>query len=283
VLAAFLALAASLLWGSSDFVAGMESRRASAWAVVLISQVTALAVALVVLVVVRPPAPSARDLIAPVVAGLGITLSALGAYEAMARAPMSVVAPVFAGAAVVPVVWGLARGERPGVIALAGMVLTIAGIVLISRPGERGQKPEAHASRAGILLAVFAAATVGVVLVAYGYGGDGDGDQYVTVAVARVSALATLAVVLVLLRPNLRLRAGSVPGAALVGALLVTANVLYTTATTLGLLSVVAVLGWLSPAVTVFWAQALLRERLRPLQWVAAALVLAGVICLALG
>ena len=281
MLAAFLALAASLLWGSSDFVAGMESRRASAWAVVLISQVTALAVALVVLVVVRPPAPSARDLIAPVVAGLGITLSALGAYEAMARAPMSVVAPVFAGAAVVPVVWGLARGERPGVIALAGMVLTIAGIVLISRPGERGQKPEAHASRAGILLAVFAAATVGVVLVAYGYGGDG--DQYVTVAVARVSALATLAVVLVLLRPNLRLRAGSVPGAALVGALLVTANVLYTTATTLGLLSVVAVLGWLSPAVTVFWAQALLRERLRPLQWVAAALVLAGVICLALG
>ena len=281
MLAAFLALAASLLWGSSDFVAGMESRRASAWAVVLISQVTALAVALVVLVVVRPPAPSARDLIAPVVAGLGITLSALGAYEAMARAPMSVVAPVFAGAAVVPVVWGLARGERPGVIALAGMVLTIAGIVLISRPGERGQKPEAHASRAGILLAVFAAATVGVVLVAYGYGGDS--DPYVTVAVARVSALATLAVVLVLLRPNLRLRAGSVPGAALVGALLVTANVLYTTATTLGLLSVVAVLGWLSPAVTVFWAQALLRERLRPLQWVAAALVLAGVICLALG
>ena len=281
MLAAFLALAASLLWGSSDFVAGMESRRASAWAVVLISQVTALAVALVVLVVVRPPAPSARDLIAPVVAGLGITLSALGAYEAMARAPMSVVAPVFAGAAVVPVVWGLARGERPGVIALAGMVLTIAGIVLISRPGERGPKPEAHAGRVGILLAVFAAAMVGVVLVAYGYGGDG--DQYVTVAVARVSALATLAVVLVLLRPNLRLRAGSVPGAALVGALLVTANVLYTTATTLGLLSVVAVLGWLSPAVTVFWAQALLRERLRPLQWVAAALVLAGVICLALG
>ena len=281
MLAAFLALAASLLWGSSDFVAGLESRRASAWAVVLISQVTALAVALVVLVVVWPPAPSARDLLAPVVAGLGITLSALGAYEAMARAPMSVVAPVFAGAAVVPVVWGLARGERPGVIALAGMVLTIAGIVLISRPGERGQKPEAHASRAGILLAVFAAATVGVVLVAYGYGGDG--DQYVTVAVARVSALATLAVVLVLLRPNLRLRAGSVPGAALVGALLVTANVLYTTATTLGLLSVVAVLGWLSPAVTVFWAQALLRERLRPLQWVAAALLLVGVICLALG
>ena len=52
---------------------------------------------------------------------------------------------------------------------------------------------------------------------------------------------------------------------------------------TIGLLSVVAVLGWLSPAVTVFWAQALLHERLRPLQWFAATLVLAGVICLALG
>jgi drug/metabolite transporter (DMT)-like permease len=33
----------------------------------------------------------------------------------------------------------------------------------------------------------------------------------------------------------------------------------------------------------IFWALVVLRERLRPVQWVAAAVVLAGVVCLALG
>ena len=195
---------------------------------------------------------------------------------------MSVVAPIFAGAAIVPVAWGLAVGDRPGIVQIAGMVLTIGGIVLISRPESDGKPATAaRTSRLGILLAVFAAVMIGVVLVAYDFGGDA--EPYWTVAIARASALATLAVALLARRPGVHLSAKSIPASILLGVFLVSANVLFTVATTIGLLSVVAVLGWLSPAVTVFWAQALLRERLRPLQWFAATLVLAGVICLALG
>jgi drug/metabolite transporter (DMT)-like permease len=281
VLASLLALTASLLWGSSDFLAGLQSRHATVWSVTLVSQVTALVTALVVLAVSSSRLPSGVGIVAAVVAGVAITVSALCEYRAMALAPMSLVAPIFAGAAAVPVVWGLARGERPGAVQFAGMVLTIAGIVLITRlEGEAGQTPR-RARGVGILLALFAALMIGVVLVAYDYGGKA--DPVGMVAVARSSALLTLVVALAISRPRLRLHVGMVPPAALVGIFLVTANVLYTTATTLGLLSVVAVLGWLSPAVTVFWAQALLHERLRPLQWFAAALVLGGVVCLALG
>ena len=121
----------------------------------------------------------------------------------------------------------------------------------------------------------------GVVLIAYDCG-EGM-DPYWTVGVARVSAFLLLVVVLGVRRPGVRLRAKAVPALVLVGALLAIASLLFATATTVGLLSVVAVLGWLAPAVTVFWAQALLHERLRPAQWFAAALVLAGVVCLALG
>jgi len=281
MLAALLALTASFLWGSSDFIGGLESRRATVWAVALVSQITALIAALIVLAVVAPAKPAPVDLIAAVVAGLAITLSALAEYKSMTLAEMSVVAPIFAGAAIVPVVWGLARGERPGAVQIAGMALTIAGIVLISRPGRRTPATAERASRAGILLAIFAALMIGVVLVAYDYGGDV--DPYWTVAVARFAAVLTLLVALGASRSKLRLKAGSVPGSILLGVLLLTANVLFTTASTMGLLSVVAVLGWLSPAVTVFWAQALLHERLRLVQWLAAALVLAGVVCLALG
>ncbi len=281
MIAALLALAASLLWGTSDFIGGLESRRSTIWAVALVSQVVALVTGLAVLAVVAPATPAPLELIAPVVAGLAITLSALAEYRAMELAEMSVVAPIFAGAAIVPVVWGIALGERPGIVQLAGMALTVAGIVLIARPERRAPQTRKRGSRAGVLLAVFAALMIGVVLVAYDYGGDV--DPYWTVAVARFAALLTLIVVLGVRRPGVQLNAKSVPASILLGVLLVTANLLFTAASTMGLLSVVAVLGWLSPAVTVFWAQALLHERLRPLQWFAAALVLAGVVCLALG
>jgi len=280
VVAALLALTASLLWGTSDYLGGVQSRRATVWAVALVSQVTALAAALVALVVASPPVLSARDLVAPVVAGLAITLSALAEYEAMTLAPMSVVAPIFAGAAVVPVAWGLAAGERPSALQLAGAALTITGIVLISRPQKREPGSERHAHGLGVLLAVGAALMIGIVLVAYDYGGRVDPTW--AVATARVSALLVLVAVLAVRRPAVRLRSLSVPAAVAVGLFIVAANLLYTYATTFGLLSVVAVLGWLSPAVTLFWAQTLLRERLRPAQWAAAAMVLAGVVVLAL-
>jgi drug/metabolite transporter (DMT)-like permease len=50
-----------------------------------------------------------------------------------------------------------------------------------------------------------------------------------------------------------------------------------------GHLSVIGVLGWLDPAVTMLWARALLHERLRSLQLGAAVLVLSGIVCLVLG
>lgn len=61
MLAAFLALAASLLWGSSDFLADRESRRTAVWALALVSQITALVAALAVLAVVAPAAPNGPE------------------------------------------------------------------------------------------------------------------------------------------------------------------------------------------------------------------------------
>jgi drug/metabolite transporter (DMT)-like permease len=281
VTAAFLALSASLLWGTSDFLGGLESRRTSVWGVALVSQFTAVIAALAVLAVVAPTPPSTAGLIAPIVAGCALTMGALTQYRAMEIAPMSVVAPIFAGAALVPAVWGLARGERPGAIQLTGMALTIVGIILISRPAGRTTDSPRSVPRAGVALALLAALSVGVVLVAYDYGGDV--DPYWTVAVARLSALLLMSVVVGSRRPRLHLTRKAVFPIVLVGVFLLAANVLFTAATTMGLLSVVAVLGWLSPAVTMFWAQAVLHERLRPTQWAIAGLILAGVVCLALG
>ena len=95
--------------------------------------------------------------------------------------------------------------------------------------------------------------------------------------------MLTLFVVAVVTRPAVRLRKRAVPALLLVGLLIAAANLLFATATTYGYLSIVGVLGWLNPAVTMVWAAVVLHERLTPLRLTAAALVFAGIVCITLG
>ena len=60
------------------------------------------------------------------------------------------------------------------------------------------------------------------------------------------------------------------------------ANILFTVATGIGYLSVVAILGSLSPVVVTAYAQVVLHERLSPRQWAGFAAVFAGVVLLSM-
>lgn len=130
-------------------------------------------------------------------------------------------------------------------------------------------------------MAVGSAVALGLILVAPDCGGDA--DPYWTVTVARMTALLALALVAGVTRPAVQLRRGAVPVLLLVGLLIAAADIFFTSATTLGHLSIVAVLGWLNPAVTIVRARIVLHERLRPLQVAAAALVFAGIVCITPG
>jgi drug/metabolite transporter (DMT)-like permease len=133
--AVLLALLASLAWGTSDFLAGVESRRTTFWAAVLVSQPAALVGAAIVLAVHGQGPPALSSLWPPLLGGILSALAAFAQYRALTLVPMSLVSPLFAAAAIVPVAWGVARGERPSVVQAAGVALTLVGIVLISRQG----------------------------------------------------------------------------------------------------------------------------------------------------
>ena len=282
MLASLLALLASVSWGTSDFLAGLESRRSTAWAVSLAGQSVAALGSLLLLVALAPPVPPVGVLAVLMLGGLSSAVGVYTGYRALALAKMGVVAPILAAASVVPVLWGLAGGERPGMLQAAGIVATLAGLAVISRPeGVTPGESRARDDRAGVLLALVAAMGMGFMLVALDHGGDA--DPYWSVAAVRCSAALGIAAFAGCLRVKLGLRRPAVPRLVVVGLLILAANALFTIATTSGDLSVVGVLGWLGPAVIVFWARVVLHERLRPAQWLAAALVLAGVICLALG
>ena len=129
-----LALTAALAYGASDFVGGTGSRRHSAWGVVLTGQVVRRrADGRVRTARTRatrgPPTSPGRCSPAP-----GRRREASSCTGDSARGRMGLVAPVSAvGAAVLPVLVGVALGERPTWLAWLGVLVALPGIWLVSR------------------------------------------------------------------------------------------------------------------------------------------------------
>lgn len=277
MIAAVLALAASFTWGSSNYLAGLESRRHSVWIVTAWSQIVAAAGAVVVVLATRQPAPDFWHSLGPLLGGIGGAVGVVAFYRALAIGTMSVVSPIVATQAVVPVVVGLVLGERPGFFAYLGMSFALVGVALVA---IRGRGIRGHASGQAILLSVVTAVTWGGMLVGLKLGELG--SPYWSVLDARVASVCVVLLYIAATRKPLVVKGQNAPALIAIGLLLTAANTLYTIATTFGYLSIVSILGSLSPVVVVGYAQILLDERLTIRQWFGAGTVLAGIVLLSL-
>src|SRR5687767_11341729 len=111
-----LSLCAALAYGLSDFVGGLLTRRASAWAVAGTSQAAATVLAFGILIA-RSGESGSAPLLWGVLGGIGSGIGNVSIYRGLAGGRMAVVAPVSAmAAAALPALVGLATGERPGVL-----------------------------------------------------------------------------------------------------------------------------------------------------------------------
>src|SRR3954453_14850730 len=125
-----LGLASSLAWGFADFFGGLQTRKHALLAVLVVTQSAGLVMMLVVAAVRGEPPPAAGAWIAWGAAGGVLGVLGLAAfYRGLATGNMGVVAPISSAAAIVPLVVGVATGERPGAAQAAGIVLVIAGVV----------------------------------------------------------------------------------------------------------------------------------------------------------
>lgn len=270
-----LALLSSLLWGASDFLGGSATRRLPAVVVVCLSQASALAL-LVPVVLVAGDRPD--HLWAAPLAGTAGALGLGAFYAALSLGTMGVVAPIAATGAAVPVVVGLVRGEAPSAVQVAGIVLALVGVVLASGPELSG-----GASRRPLVLAAAAAVCFGAVAVLLAEGSEGGpGAVVVTLLLMRVVSVTLMGLLLALRRTRLAV-GGSVRVLVVVGVLDVAANAAFAFASRSGLLSVVAVLGSLYPVVTVLLAREVLGERLARIQVGGVVATLLGVALLSAG
>lgn len=275
----FLAALSSLIYGTSDFLGGVASKRNDGVVVTFFSQACGF-VALLIAVALWPDVTvSASDLWWGVGAGIAGGVGLMFFYPALAVGPMSVVAPTTAlCSASVPLAVGLLLGERPHLVALVGVLLALPAIVLVAR--EHHDHP-VHVRRFTIVSAVTAG---------FGFGGffvllsraDSASGMWPLVG-ARIGSLSMLAVVLLVSRRPWRIATGTWRTVVSAGVGDVTANGLYLLAVGRGLLSVVAVVGSMYPASTVLLARFVLHERLQRVQIAGLALAGASLALVAIG
>jgi drug/metabolite transporter (DMT)-like permease len=264
-----LALASSACWGTSDFFAGLFSRRRPAVAVVGWTQALAFAVISAVMLTQVGSVPWTGWPLWAVAAGLSGVGGLLCFYTALSTGTMGVVAPIAALGVAVPVLLGVATGDDPSPWTWLGIVVAVVGVTLASGPELSGD-----VSARPVVLAGVAAVGFGLALFCIDRGART--STLMTMWGMRATSVAIFLTVALLTRSVGGVVAREVPALLAIGCGDLGANVLFGLASSAGQVSVASVLGSLYPVVTILLARALLKERLRRVQQVGAALSLVG-------
>jgi drug/metabolite transporter (DMT)-like permease len=273
-------------WGVSDFIAGLLSHRLPVMTILIGSKVAGMLLALLVVAARAVAPPDDLRLLLGVAAGL-VGLPAVGfLLRAMRDGSLAVVAPIAAVAALIPVGWGLLRGERFGLGAALGFGVALVGVTLASWPVETGRRRRIRQS--ANLCALAAAIGFGTYFVLLHEASAA--DQYWATAVARISGGAGA----LILAAGLRRRGDASspsgirwPGLALaapvfaVGAFDAVGDAAFAVGAAAGSLGLAAIVASMYPAVTVLLNRSLRRERMHTVHLYGVLATLFAVACLA--
>ena len=263
-------LAASLCWGSGDFNGGLASRRANASSVVIAAYAVGFFLLVALALIWREPVPSSLDIFWGGIAGLAGAVGLISFYSALSIGRMGIAAPISAVlTAALPVLFSAFTEGLPSFVQLAGFVLALLAIWLISRPERSKGRPE------GIGLALLAGCGFGCFFILISR--ISSASTFWPLATARfTSVLFLLVMVRIRQQPVLPKRAVA-PLVLLAGILDAIGNAFFVLAAHTGRLDVAAVLSSLYPAATVLLAALVLRERVTRIQGIGILLALAAV------
>lgn len=271
-----LALLAAALWGAGDFLGGVTTRRLSVLIVLFWSQLVGL-VGVSAWIALSGDGQPGSVLLYAAGAGLAGVIGLGCLYSGMAIGAMGIVAPISATSPLVPLAVSVARGESPTPPQWAGIVLAVAGVVIVSRePGGTGGR-----AAAGVGLALAASLGFGLFVVGLGEAA-GESAAWATAA-ARSSSVLAVALVLASRRALPRVpRRLALPIVA-VGVFDTGANAAIAVAAAAGPIGIIAVLSALYPVSTILLARAFLHERLGTARTAGGFIALGGAALIAVG
>ncbi len=271
-----LALGASLTWGVADFVGPWQSRALGTLRVLVWAEIAGVAATLLA-AIIRGSGPHDPAVLLAIPAAISGTLGLYAYYRGMAIGAMAVVAPIAGASAIVPVIFGIARGDRPAPVQYAGIACALVGVFLASREHQAGGQRKLAA---GVGLAIIAAVGFGFYFPPMHAAGKA--DPIWASLIFRFTALVIIAVAALVRRPPLRLTRWKLLIVLGVGLGDTLGNVLFAAAAKSGgLVSLTSVLASLYPIVTVALAAIVLHERIARTQRIGVVLTLTGVILIA--
>ncbi|GAB3924730.1 multidrug transporter [Microlunatus endophyticus] len=279
-MAVVFALASALSYGISDYLAGVTSRDWDFRLVTAGAQVIGLLTAIVAVLLFPGAGPAGGPILWGAISGIGSAVGVLALYRGLAVGSMNVVAPLCGVlTSVIPAVVGILLGNHLSAIQVAGIVLALPAVLLVSR-----QPGPAAGSRAGgaAVLGLLAGAGFGLLFVALSQAGTRNG-AWPLLSGQSVVLLLVLPIAIAGLGSARTPQARAVLSTTAAGLLSGAANILYLVATGFGELAIVGVLSSLYPAGTVLIARFRLAEHWSRTQIIGMLAAVLAVILVVLG
>ena len=252
----------SLVFGVADFAGGLATRTLPVRQVVFYSQLVGLVGISIATPLIGSDAVSLEDLAWGAAAGLSGMVALLLFYEALAKGRISVVSPLAAIAGIaLPVGFGALIGERPGSVALVGIVLALPAIALISTSTERS---ESVLWRGGVVHGLMAGFGFGGFFILISRSSDASGMW--PLVSARIATVVTLALILLVSGSVSTPAKSQWPLISLAGIADVAANLFFIVSVRGSLLILSSVIVSLYPVSTLILARVVLGERTSPVQ-----------------
>lgn len=252
-------VAALIFWGAADFAGGLGSRRANPFVLTAFAHLCAFVLMFSVAFAQHGAFPSSMSVMWALIAGAVGGFSLAIFYRALSEGQMGLTAPIAAlvGAAI-PTLADIAMEGAPSRWSVAGFVLAIVAIWLITRPEPSGANTGDEAGRPK---GVAAAALAGVGFATfYLCIHRASGSPIWVAAVSRVGSFTTTAIAVVVTRSRLKLDRQSAVLGLIAGWFDITASALFIFANQHGRLDEAVVITALYPAVTVLLARLVLKE-----------------------
>ena len=269
---------AALCYGAGDFLGGAATRYSRVYGVLFWSQLAGLLVAAVAAPIVGYSSFSLTDVMWGAAAGLGGAWGLLFLYHGIAHTTAAVISPVAAvvGAAL-PVVFGVAIGERPEPLRWIGVAIALSAVFFLTRKHDESQADIAKALKLGAIAGIgFSAFFICISRV-------NESSGILPLLITRASSLLSVFIVTKASKRSLRIERTSRLSTACAGALDMFANVFYLTATRFGMLSLATAVAALYPGPTVILARIVYKERLGLSRIVGLVFAICGVALISIG
>jgi drug/metabolite transporter (DMT)-like permease len=262
---------AALTWGAGDFSGGVATKRSSAYGVVIFAHIFSIILLIIAALVLREPIPPLTSWLWGGLAGFGGAIGLLLLYTALANGRMSVAAPVSAlVAAAIPVIFAMFTEKMPPLLVIAGFLLALAAIWLVSGGGS------AHFNLAELRMPVLAGIAFGFFFTTL-HLASFDSVVYPLIAV-RIVSISSLSIYSLITRQKITPSRESIIPILSSGLLDTLGNAFYALAAQVGRVDVAAVLSSLYPGSTVLLAWFLLKERIDRWQMVGIVAALAAIV-----